>query len=286
MPAFLVELPASGGKTLIGASDSLVVFAANATDARAMAANAFDGDSNPLWNDAITTVTEIIEGVSLPSGFELEIRITQDTGNGILVPSTFRARGGAGNLALSGGVIGSDAGLLYVDDEVVTIVGGTFTRAATFRCEGTGAVTAIDMMDPGEYTVLPTLDEMVTTSSLIGDDALTIDGVAAVENSYEVLMGQMVTLLNANAEIAGAGVDFSELLAGTRLFTMTDGGGGDDLGDSTVIMRLGTPHSGNVPGLIGTLTHEGAANAVLSFALPSQAGIVIPTMLRALKSGS
>ena len=91
-------------------------------------------------------------------------------------------------------------------------------------------------------------------------------------------------MLNASAEIAGAGVDMSELLAGTRLFTIADGGGGDDLGDSDVIMRIGVPHTGNIPGLIGTVTDDGVASAVLSFALPTQAGIIIPTLLRALKS--
>lgn len=285
MPAFLVELPASGGKTLIGASDSLVVFALNAADARAMAANAFDGDSNPLWLSAQTTVTEIIEGVALPPGFEFEIRIVKDGSAGILAPTIFTANGGAGNVAFTGGVIGASGGLLYVDDEVATIVGGTFTRAATFRCEGTGAVTAIEMMDPGEYTVLPSpFTDIATTSSLIGDDALVIDGAAAVENSYEVLLGQMVTLLNAHAEIVGADLDMSNLLAGNRIFTLTSGGGGDDLGDSVVLARLGVRHSGDMPGLLGTITSEGASDAVLAIDIPDL--VVIPQMLRALKSGN
>ena len=62
MPAFLVELPAGGGKTLIGASDSYVIFALNAADTRAAAANHVSGDSDALWLDASTTVTEIVAG--------------------------------------------------------------------------------------------------------------------------------------------------------------------------------------------------------------------------------
>ena len=285
MPAFLVELPDSGGKTLVGASNSIVVFASNAEDARNMAANAFDGDSNALWLDPITIVTEITEGLSLPSNFELAITIAQDAGNGILVPVNFFARGGSGNVAIESVTIGAAAGLSYIDDEIVTLVGGVFTRAATVRCEGTGAVTAVDVVDPGEYTVLPTLDEIVTVTSGPGDDNLTLDGVAAAEDSYAVLIGQMVTLLNANSEIAGAAVDMSELLLGTRLFTVTDGGGGDDLGDSSLFVRLGAPHDGTIPSLVGAITHEGAANAVLSFALATQAGIVTPTLVRSLRSG-
>lgn len=288
MPAFLVELPPSGGKTLIGAADSLIVFALNAADARAMAANAFDGDSNALWLSAQTTVTEVIAGTTLPADFELEIRITKNGANGILAPTVFISRGGSGNVAIASVAIGAAAGATYVDNEIVTLVGGTFTRAATVRCEGTGAVTAVDLVDPGEYTILPTLDEVVTLTGGPGDDNLTIDAVAAEANSYEVLLGQMITILNAHAEIAGAGVDMSELLSGTRLFTMTDGGGGDDLGDSTALIRIGAPHTGNLPSLIGAITHEGAANAVLSFALPAigAATTVMPIVLRALKSGN
>jgi hypothetical protein len=287
MPAFLVELPLSGGKTLIGASDSFVVFALNAADARAVAANHVSGDSDALWLSAQTTVTEIIAGTTLPSDYELEILIHNDgAGAGIAIPAVYRARGGSGNLAIASVSIGDAAGASYVDDEIVTIDGGTFTRAATVRCEGTGAVTSVDVVDPGEYTVLPTLDEMTTTTSGPGNDALTLDGVAAAEESYEVLLGQMVTLLNADPEIGNAAVDMSELLAGTRLFTIASIA--DGIGDSTVLARLGSPHAGDIPSLVGAIIHEGIAGAVLTFALPAiGAGTtVMPVVLRTLKSGN
>lgn len=287
MPAFLVELPVSGGKTLIGAADSFIVFALNAADARAMAANHVSGDSDALWNSAQTTVTEIIAGTTLPSDFELEVLIHNDgAGAGIAIPAVYRARGGAGNVALSSVVIGAAAGLSYIDNEIVTLVGGTFTRAATVRCGGTGAVTAVDLIDPGEYTVLPTLNEIVTVTSGPGDDALTLDGVAAPANSYEVLLGQMITLLNGDPEIGNAAVDMSELLAGIRLFTVASIA--DDIGDSTVLIRLGSPHAGNIPSLVGAIVHEGIAGAVLTFALPAlgAATTVMPQVLRTLKSGN
>ncbi len=286
MPAFLVELPISGGKTLIGAADSFVVFALNAADARAAAANHVSGDSDALWNSAQTTVTEIVAGLTLPADYELEIRITNDgAGAGIAIPAVYRARGGAGNVAIQSVAIGAAAGLSYIDDEIVTLVGGTFTRAATVRCEGTGAVTAVDLVDPGEYTVLPTLDEIVTVTSGPGDDALTIDAVAAPAESYEVLLGQMITLLNTDPEIANASVDMSELLLGTRLFTVSSIA--DDIGDSTMIIRLGSPHAGDIPSLVGAIVHEGVAGAVLTFALPAlgAATTVMPNVLRTLKSG-
>ena len=286
MPAFLVELPLSGGKTLIGASDSYVVFALNAADARAMAANHVSGDSDALWNSAQTTVTEIIAGTTLPANFELEVLVHNDgAGAGIAIPAVFRARGGPLNIAMLSGTVNA-GGLTYVDDEIVTVVGGTFTRAATFRCEGTGAVTAVDMEDPGEYTVLPTLTGMATTTGGPGDGNMTIDGVAAPENSYEVLLGQMVTLLNADPEIAAAAVEMSELLLGPRLFTVA--AIADDIGDSTILVRLGSPHAGAIPSLVGAIVHEGIAGAVLTFALPAigAATTVMPTVLRTLKSGN
>ncbi len=286
MPAFLVELPISGGKTLIGASDSFIVFALDAADARAAAASHVTGDSDALWLSAQTTVTEIIAGAALPSDYELEILIHQNAGAGIAIPAVYRARGGTGNVALQSVVVGAAAGAAYVDDEIVTVSGGTFTRAATVRCEGTGAVTAVDLVDPGEYTVLPTLDEMVTVTSGPGNDALTLDGVAAPEESYEVLIGQMITLLNGDPEIANAAVDMSELLLGTRLFTIASIA--DDIGDSTVLARLGSPHAGAIPSLIGAIVHEGIAGAVLTFALPAigAATTVMPLVLRTLKSGN
>jgi len=287
MPAFLVELPLSGGKTLIGASDSFIVFALNAADARAAAANHVSGDSDALWNSAQTTVTEIIAGVTLPADYELEITLLESApGDGIAIPARYTARGGAGNVAFSSVSIGDAAGLAYIDNELVTISGGTFTRAAVVRCEGTGAVTAVDLVDPGEYTVLPDLDEMATVTSGPGDDALTLDGVAAPAESYEVLLGQMVTLLNGDPEIANAAVDMSELLAGTRLFTIASVA--DGIGDSIAQVRLGSPHAGAIPSLVGGIVDDGIAAAVLTFALPAigAATTVMPNVLRTLKSGN
>lgn len=284
MPAFLVEL-SSGARTLIGAADSYIVFALNAADARAAAANHVSGDSDVLWLSAGTVVTEIIAGTTLPDDYELEVVILNDgAGAGIALPARYNARGGAGNLAIESVAIGAAAGLSYIDDEIVTLVGGTFTRAATVRCEGTGAVTAVDLVDPGEYTILPTLDEIVTVTSGPGDDNLTIDAVAAEENSYEVLLGQMITLLNGDPEIANAAVDMSELLLGTRLLTIASIA--DGIGDSTVLARLGSPHAGDIPSLVGAIVHEGIAAAVLTFALPAIGALttVMPVVLRTLKS--
>lgn len=77
MPAYKVVLP-SGGYTLLNGNNSMVVFAANATDAKA-AANAFsDADAAP-WPNA--TVTELTEDTSF-AGLKIVITIAADDDNG------------------------------------------------------------------------------------------------------------------------------------------------------------------------------------------------------------
>ena len=283
MPAFLVELPASGGQTRIGAADSMVVFATDAANARAVAANHFDGDSNVLWNDAATTVTEILAGSVLPANYELEIKVLNDgAGAGIAIPAVFKAVGGSGNLAIASATVGAAPGATYADDDIEVLAGGTFTRAATVRVTGEtgGAVDTVEIVDPGEYTVLPTLDEIVTSGN--GDGNLTVDGVAAAEDSYEVILGQIITLLNADPEIDNAAVDLSEGAAGARLLTIASIA--DDIGDSTVTIRFGAPLAGNVPELTSTIVDEGVAAAVLTMVIPAVSALINPTVLRALKS--
>lgn len=77
MPAYKVVLP-SGGYTLLNGNNSMVVFAANATDAKA-AANAFsDADAAP-WSNA--TVTELQEDATF-AGLKIVITIAADDDNG------------------------------------------------------------------------------------------------------------------------------------------------------------------------------------------------------------
>lgn len=58
MPAYLVKLdPENTGarSTLPGGKDAVVVFAANAADAKAMAKGSVDGDADPKWDNATAT---------------------------------------------------------------------------------------------------------------------------------------------------------------------------------------------------------------------------------------
>jgi len=276
MPAFLVSLQDDQPGKGYHAGNRQVVFAADAASALQAVQGSFDGDANAMWGAAVAA--EIVAGTDL-TGYEFTINVH---GGATTTPVSVTAKAGPGALALASGVIGAAAGLLYVDDEIATIVGGTFTRAASFRCEGTGAVTAIDMEDPGEYSVLPTLDEMATTSSLIGDDALTIDGTAAVLNGYEVFLGQLPTLLNAHPDIAAAEVEMSELLLGPRLFTVA--AAADAIGDATVELVFSKPGGVHVAQLASTITDQGAGGALLSFAIPAITGFALPSTPVVLRS--
>lgn len=260
MPAFLVSLPDQPGHGF-HEGNRQVIHAADAAGALLVAQGAFDGDANAMWGAAVAA--EIAAGTDL-TGYEFTINIFGGDTTG---PISVTAKAGPGALAIASGVLGSAAGLLYVDDEISAVLGGVFTRAATFRSDGVGAVTAVDMEDPGEYTELPTLDEMATVAELAGDDALTIDGTAAVLNGYEVFLGQLVGLLNADGQIATADIEMSELLAGPRLFTIT--AAGDAIGNATVELVFSKPGGVHVAQLSSTITDEGAGGDVLTFAIPA-----------------
>lgn len=77
MPAYMVVQPSVGGLCLENHANAQIVFAANATQAKEIAASRFDGD-NP-WSGA--TVTEIVAGTNW-SGWTFYIGITKGFGTG------------------------------------------------------------------------------------------------------------------------------------------------------------------------------------------------------------
>lgn len=72
MPAFLVELPPACGLTLKNNIDSMIVFATDAADAKAMAQSLIDGDNDALWAGA--TVTQVIAAADM-EGWRLRVAI-------------------------------------------------------------------------------------------------------------------------------------------------------------------------------------------------------------------
>lgn len=280
MPNFLVELPESQTYSQLGeGATKMVIFAADEAGARRAAAGRFDGDGNELWNTE-ATVIELVVGLNLadagdPDGWQAFARITGgavQTVDPIVVSALGQTRdpvrGVLGKDRIHVGSIAlNDGGVTtYAIDDILTAAGGTFTRAATFRVitVSTGVITAVELVDPGEYTIAPTpLTANPVTGG--GGTAATIDLTLALVGSYEMLLAQLLTELDTFADLTPS-LDLSEGASGARLLTLATVG--DDIGDAAIEVEL--RHNGTAETvLLGVIVDEGLAGAVLTVALPA-----------------
>lgn len=264
MPAYLVEYPEVPGLTLPAGADKFVVFASDATNARAMAAGHFGGDANALLQSSDTTVTEIVVGGSTEdAGYDMRVRVTgaADPNGNVFVEAK------SGETLAIGAVALNDGGTAtYVIDDILTAVGGTFQRAATFRVitVSTGVITAVELVDPGDYSVLPSLTANAVSGG--GGTLALLDLTAALAGSHAQVAGQLVTKINALAGHAGADVDLSEGASGVRLFTVSSIA--DDFGDGTLVFEV-AKNGVALPQLVSTIVDGGIAAAVLTAAVPA-----------------
>lgn len=278
MPAYLVTLPEDHpGLSNILEGDSMVVFAADAADALAIADAQYDADSNLF--SAVGTATEITAGADL-DGWSIHIRIYDaDPLIDVEVGVDTAAGLGANAVAIDGGGTG------YTQGDILTVGGGTATRACTLRVTSvnTGVVDGIEVVDPGEYSALPS-NPVSVTGGTGGDDA-TFNLTSNGGDDLTALLAQAVTLLNADAQIAGAAIDIGEGGVGSSdlTFTVASGGGGDDLGDKNMVVEV-RKNGVALPSMVGAVTDGGAASAALSFAIPAVASRVNPRMLDVLRS--
>jgi len=249
MPAYLVSVPDLGGQTLLEGSNRAVVFAATAADALAVAKSSSGSDMNSAWG--VATATEITASANYAS-YSLHcavldaatlIEITAPP-TGISVNSISVNAGGAG----------------YAANDVLTLVGGTSTRAGTVRVltEAAGVVATVEVIDPGEYTVVPTATANAATGGT--GAGVTLDVVASA-NSFESMVAAAVSLLNADAQIAGAAVDMGGVAPTLTIAAVADG-----IGDKTVLLEF---LLGGIaqPSFVGTVTDKGVAAAVLASTL-------------------
>lgn len=280
MPNYLVQLPESATYGNLGeGATKMVIFAADAAGARRAAAGRFDGDGNALWS-TLAIVTELVAGVDLidagDENWSAYARVTggvAQTLDPIIATANGRSRNqaqgnlGAVRLHLAEGLVINAQGASYAVDDILTFTGGTFSRAATARVTGvtTGNIDTLELVDPGEYTVLPSLTAMVSTNDGSGDDAATVDASQALSNSHEAIMAQMVTELAAFIDLT-ASIDMSEGGVGARLFTVATVG--DDIGDATLEFEV--RHNGTAETvLVGAIVDGGIAGAVLTAAIPA-----------------
>lgn len=263
MPAYLVTLPDRTGYTLFEGANRFIVFASDANDAVDVVQGHYvvPKGADAMWGGA--TATEIIAETNL-TGYELSIAILDAT-----TPFIVKALGNA--ISMASAVINA-GGTAYSADDKLTCVGGTFTRACTIRVltETGGVIDTVEVWDPGEYTVLPTMTGVVTTG---GNGDATVDLTQATLYGYEVFMAQIVGLLNANAQIAAANIDISENQSGARLLTVA--AGSDSLGDLDLVAEFGK-NGAPVAGLLSTVTDGGSSGDALTVALPAVASLILP----------
>jgi len=270
MAAFLVTLPADARFTLPSGVTDLVVFAGSAAEAKDVAKSHFDGDSDAAWASA--TATEITAASDF-SDYRLRVAVLD-------ADPLIEIEAQPSGIAVTAGAIGA-GGTGYSADDVVTLGGGTSSRAATFRVtsESGGVVDGIELVDPGEYSVAPAASAQATTGG--GGSGLTITPTSSA-NAVESLYANAVSLLNATA-IDGAAMDMG---AGSNpLLTIASGGGGDDLGDLQVeveMLRVVGANKTPIAGMVGTVTDEGSSSDPLTVAFP--ASQVAGQVLAALKA--
>lgn len=277
MPAFIVQYPARTGFPLPEGANSFVVFATNAANARAMAAGHFGGDANALMQSADMTVTEIVVGATAEdAGYTMAMRAVgaADGDGNVLVTAN-----GSESLAIEGHVIDNQGAATYVLDDILTVIGGTFARAATFRVVSldTGTVDGVELADPGDYSVLPSLVANAVSGG--GGSGVLLDLVPALAGSWAQLAGKMVTKINALTGHADADVDFSESESGARLFTVASIS--DGFGDADMTFEV-QKNGVALPQLVSTLVEGGIAAAVLTAAIP--ASPLAPARVTAFKS--
>ena len=258
MPAFLVQISTeTPGLTKIGGFDSLVVFASDSADALSVAQGLFEGDANAAW--AAATATQLIAATDLSDAkFSLKVAVLDSS------PVV--------DVTANGGVLGATAvainagGTGYAALDILTIGGGTSTRAATLRVTSVsgGVVDGIEMVDPGEYTAFPA-DPVAVTGGTGNDDA-TFDMTTATDD-YDNFFAEMVGLLNATSPIAAAAIDMGASPPLLTIAAISDGIGDKEVqttfqfGDTALVSFLGTIVDEGISAAV--LTVEGVAAPVL-----------------------
>lgn len=196
----------------------------------------------------------------------------------------------------------------YSVDDVLTLVGGTSTTTATAKvtAESGGVVTAVEVVEPGDYTVVP--GDPVATTGGAGDCTLTaatawryfvktVSSVATAGGGYQdadevTLVGgtqseaciiTVTTTVNGVITVAvvKAATDGKYSVVPSNPVSVTGGGGTaatftmtwaayDNVGDETMTVTVADPAANDLSaGFIDEVTSGGAATADLSFVLLS-----------------
>ncbi len=170
-------------------------------------------DDRVLFMDPVNGYFAWSDGVMYQNGTLVGVTVT-DGGAYTTVPTiTFEGGGGAGATALavmgiSGGQEIAAAGTGYVVDDILTLVGGTFTDAGKVKVisvGGGGDVTAVAVFNPGAYSALPGTPVATTGGAGTGFTMNPVYAVLSVDVTFggTVPYSDLPTVIFSSATLQG-----------------------------------------------------------------------------------
>jgi len=255
MNLYVVKLaPEMAGNTVNGVN-AHVVYAEDDTDALEMVKSYYSSNKT-VWDSADVeeiSFADALQPIDM-EGWKLGIVIHDGADELLKVEAE-----GAEGIFLYDFTI-SDGGADYTIGDTVSVAGGTGTAlSAEVTSVSDGAITAVTVLNVGDYTVGPTSPNTLSGGTGTGAIGEFIVGEGV---SIHQLAAAVVTGLNATDEIAGAEYDptTGELIVAAA---------SDSLGDHTVDAYLIPPYVGaiHLSDVVSTITDGGSASAALEVVL-------------------
>lgn len=178
MPAFLVELTAAAAAaTKTAGADKVVVFAADATDAKDMAAASLNADSNSPWINA-STATELVAPVDYLD-FEFVLTVGND-GSVHTVQDKFSVTGvGSDTIDLLGTAMAAAVGVLLGGTTVTYTVGTQVFSIPADNNVGDATILAEIRFNGVAITGLTPVVNAEGAAAIIRTVTLPVDAVVA-----------------------------------------------------------------------------------------------------------
>ena len=210
----------------IDASGGFVLGLGSAVDSNAGAISIGAGNaSGPLGNGGTIVITSGANSSTTPgTGIGGDMSIVAGL-SGVNLPGNASLEGGG----RSGTVVATvdAAGTGYSVGDTLTLVGGTFTTAATFTVDtpvgGAGEVLTVTLAGAGTYTVYPPNPVATTTGKILTLGAIT-GGTLYTTGSYTnvPLTGGSGSGATANITVAGGAVTVVTLVLGGSGYIVSD----------------------------------------------------------------
>lgn len=267
MNLYVVKLSDEMAGNTVNGVNAHVVYAESSPDALDMVKSYYSSNKG-IWDSADVdeiSFADALQPVDM-AGWKLGVVIHSPAGAEVTKVEEI----GADGIFLYGFTI-TDGGAGYTIGDTVSVAGGTGTAfSMEVDSVSAGAITAVTVLNAGDYTVGPTSPNTLSGGTGAGAIGEFIVGEGV---SIHELAGAAVTALNATVEIAGAGYD---PITGK----LTVAAGSDSLGDHTVDAYLVPPYAGGVhiTDVVSTITDGGAASAALEVVFLGPDGYKAPVV--------